>query len=586
MAWTALLQALVARGHCHVQRADAQQLHRRAEEARENAEKLEDTAGRCGWLRAETEVAYVGAENMTRVKEPQSPPRKVKPQITLDDKRPYAITIANVQLSPPPTFIWLARTRSWFDPDLYGSESEAEEPKQDQMRPRCRRVEPFQHFTTQEFNQHLSVLTDLLANSPAAYGCHTLLPGCRVYSQTGTILRVPHMAEGVSLVGRAGAMDERDKRMAEDFMMWVVARRLCLFYKVEGQGLVELTPKTSEAENMAAGARVEATNQCGGRIRLRAGSLLLFRHDLLDYQPLDSELLPRTLRNPRSPASQMEPLQFRKLPKCPGDQGCDRIHVKSMTERFPAGVENCDMSRSLFTAGTDSLLEPPMTRFDKDRRLDLYYAPDRDAPMRGLAYIIHGALLGTGFDNDFFNIDVEEAQALAPSQRWILEVLWKAGWTRPNLRGQRIGNFLGDSGSEWNWIYRKQDRYQLTNNAGFVTCSRLAHTLGLTGPCVTCETACSASLVALNCAAHMMVRPPVGRVRSWESRPVDHLNRLAQDNMKDQAQLKYAVCQGVLVMLHPAGWIGECAATMLSYKGRLLASDGRTGWQLDVPLWM
>ena len=29
------------------------------------------------------------------------------------------------------------------------------------------------------------------------------------------------MAEGVSLVGRAGAMDERDKLMAEEFMMWV-----------------------------------------------------------------------------------------------------------------------------------------------------------------------------------------------------------------------------------------------------------------------------------------------------------------------------------------------------------------------------
>ena len=38
--------------------------------------------------------------------------------------------------------------------------------------------------------------------------------------------------------------------------------------------------------------------------------------------------------------------------------------------------------------------------------------------------------------------------------------------------------------------------------------------------------------------------------------------------MKNQAQLKYAVCMGVLVMLHPGGWIGECAATMLSYKGR------------------
>lgn len=55
---------------------------------------------------------------------------------------------------------------------------------------------------------------------------------------------------------------------------------------------------------------------------------------------------------------------------------------------------------------------------------------------------------------------------------------------------------------------------------------------------------------------------------------------VAQDNMKDQAQLKYAVCMGILVMLHPGGWIGECAATMLSYKGRRLAKRNvwLAGW--------
>ena len=51
----------------------------------------------------------------------------------------------------------------------------------------------------------------------------------------------------------------------------------------------------------------------------------------------------------------------------------------------------------------------------------------------------------------------------------------------------------------------------------------------------------------------------------------------SQDNMKHQAQLKYAVCMGVLVMLHPGGWIGECAATMLSYKGRAPACHNGTG---------
>eukprot|EP00913_Durusdinium_trenchii_P004838 g4493.t1 len=267
---------------------------------------------------------------------------------------------------------------------------------------------------------HLNSLAELLANSPSAFGSRA------VYSQTGTILRVPHMAEGVSLVGRAGAMDERDKLMAEEFMMWVVARRLCLFYK----------------------------------------------------------------------------------------------------------VEVCE---------------------------DLYWAPDRDAPLRGLAYIIHGSFVEEdqliGFDNDFFGIDIEEAQALAPSQRWVMEVgyevLWKAGWTKPTLRGQRIGSFLGDSGSEWNFIYLKRDRYAISNNTGWVTCSRLGHTLG--------------RMVESLHASHMMVRR--------NTRIGEKIAPLSEDNMKDQAQLKYAVCMGVLVMLHPGGWIGECAATMLSYKGRAFTFD-------------
>lgn len=111
-----------------------------------------------------------------------------------------------------------------------------------------------------------------------------------------------------------------------------------------------------------------------------------------------------------------------------------------MTERFPAGAENCDMSFAsaslkpffqrwllrLFSAGSDTLLEPPITRFDKD----LYYLPERDAPMRGLAYIIHGSFVNEeqliGFDNDFFGIDIEEAQAISPSQRWVMEVGYEA----------------------------------------------------------------------------------------------------------------------------------------------------------------
>ncbi|CAJ1385887.1 unnamed protein product [Effrenium voratum] len=521
-----ICQALVSRGYCLLQRPAP----RKGAEALENAEKLQDV----GWLRAETEVAYLGLENMTRIKE------LTLRELELEAGQAEAIEEPSKEAADD-----AKSESSWFDPDLYGSESETEPVKEDPKKSRRDAAPDF--AALKELNAHLDVLVDLLAYSPAAFGA-TKLQG-----KTGTILRVPHTAAGMSLVGKAGPMDERDVRMPEEFMMWVAGRRLCLFYEAEGKGTLELKPKSSELGP--------------AKLRLLPGAVLLFRHDMLEYRYLpddDDCLALQTWLMDKA-----EELHFRQLPKCPGADGCDRIHVKSMTERFPAGVENCDMSFALFTAGSDTLLEPPITRFDKD----LYYSPDRDAPLKGKAYIIHGSFVNEeqliGFDNDFFGIDIEEAQAIAPSQRWVLEVgyevLWKAGWTKPTLRGQRIGSYMGDSGSEWNMIHLKRDRHWLTNNSGFVTCSRLSHTLGLTGPNVTVDTACSASLVATNAAAHQMVRRNV--------RIGEKIAPLNEDNMKYQAQLKYAVCMGVLVMLHPGAWIGECAATMLSYKGRAFTFD-------------
>merc|ERR1712190_161028 len=104
---------------------------------------------------------------------------------------------------------------------------------------------------------------------------------------------------------------------------------------------------------------------------------------------------------------------------------------------------------------------------------------DRDAILYGKAYTMHGSFVSNdvliGFDNEFFGISVEEAEAIAPSQRWVLEVgyecLHKGGWTKPTLLGQPIGCFLGDSCSEWNQVYWKQDKYVQTCNMNSITCS-------------------------------------------------------------------------------------------------------------------
>eukprot|EP00930_Biecheleria_cincta_P063180 TRINITY_DN48682_c0_g1_i1.p1 TRINITY_DN48682_c0_g1~~TRINITY_DN48682_c0_g1_i1.p1 ORF type:complete len:823 (+),score=148.87 TRINITY_DN48682_c0_g1_i1:41-2509(+) len=529
---TEICESLISRGVCVVQMASSSSLR---EEARLNGEKMRDVE----WLRRETEDSYLGKDNMTLVKELPF----------FESETPDISDEAFKQHEPLAEDTDAKSESSWFDPDLYGSASEDEEekPQQKPSQSQLKVTKQLDLAPLRAFDAHLVSLTELLAYSPEAFAARG------VYDRNRTLVRIPHMAEGESLVGHAGPMDEQDVGMPEHFLTWLMQRRLCLFYNVDGQGILDLGFKKADSG--------PAT-----KLILREGMIVLFRADLLDYKyvPEDDSLVLQTWL-----LDAVAPVQFRTLATPPGTQGCDRVHVKSMTERFPAGCDGCDMTWALFTAGTDAQIEPPITRFDKD----LYYIPERDAAMYGKAYIMHGALVNEesliGFDNDFFGIDLEEAQAIAPSQRWVMEVgyetLWKGGWTKKSLKNQRIGTFMGDSGSEWNLIYLRQDKYQLTCNNGFVTISRLAHCLGLTGPTVSVDTACSASLVATNAAAHMMIRRHV--------KHQEKIGPLNDDNMKDQAQLKYALCMGVLCMVHPAGWIGECAATMLSYKGRAFTFD-------------
>mmetsp|Transcript_12481 Transcript_12481/g.35540 ORF Transcript_12481/g.35540 Transcript_12481/m.35540 type:complete len:830 (-) Transcript_12481:158-2647(-) len=373
--------------------------------------------------------------------------------------------------------------------------------------------------------------------------------GFEPYSRSNAFVRTPYTAEEQRPPGLADQdFQERD---VEKFLAWIMRRRLSLIYLIANEGgSFELYPKDHLKMDPV-------------RLPIQKSRMIIFRHDLLSYsyQPQgDSVALQMWLMD--APKE----IKFYQLSTPPGIQGIERVHLTAGTERFPANCVNCNQTFAMFSQGTDALCEVPFYRFDKD----LYCLEDRDAIFYGKAYIMHGSFVSddllVSFDNEFFGISEEDAEAIAPSQRWVLEVgyevLHKAGWTKKELLGARIGTFMGDSGSEWNQVYWKQDKYVYACNHNGVTCTRLATTLNLTGPNVSVDTACSASLVAANSAAHMM--------RRFTYRKQDHLPLTYQ---RPDNELNYAVCQGILAMVHPGGWIGECAATMLSFRGRCFTFD-------------
>mmetsp|Transcript_113621 Transcript_113621/g.321737 ORF Transcript_113621/g.321737 Transcript_113621/m.321737 type:complete len:820 (+) Transcript_113621:65-2524(+) len=368
--------------------------------------------------------------------------------------------------------------------------------------------------------------------------------GIDIHSRTGALVRT----QPGSYTDSYPALSDEDvqSQFLEEYLALVLRRRLCLLYTVENEGgVLELYPK-------------EHLNMGTVKLPMEKSRMVLFRHDMLgySYKPQgDSVALQMWLLDgPKT-------LQFRELPSPPGLHAQYGVHMMSGTERFVGNVENCNMALCMFSRGTDCESMVPYLRFDKD----LYYMEDREmAPLYGKAYHMHGSFVShnvlIGFDNKFFDIAEEEATEMSPSHRWVLEtgyeVLQKGGWTKADIKGKRIGTFIGDSSSEWNIIRFDQNLYTATVNLGSVTVGRLAYCLGMTGPCISVDTACSASLVGANAAAHLM-RPAIG------SEPKAHCD----------VDLEHAVCMGILVMLAPFQWIGECAGNQNSLRGRCFTFD-------------
>ncbi|SEL85781.1 myxalamid-type polyketide synthase MxaB [Stigmatella aurantiaca] len=227
------------------------------------------------------------------------------------------------------------------------------------------------------------------------------------------------------------------------------------------------------------------------------------------------------------------------------------IAVVGMACRLPGGIQTPEEFWALLESGRDAISPIPGDRWDSDK----YYDPDPDAP--GKICTREGGFMSghTVFDAQFFRISPREAMYMDPQQRLILEVAWEAlerACIPPSsLYGSETGVYVGLTCTDYAALMaqcvpeEEADPTASTGSAHSPASGRLSYVLGLHGPSMTLDTACSSALVAVHLACESLRR----------------------------RETDAALAGGVNLMLAPLGHVLLSRAHMLSPEGRCKTFD-------------
>ncbi|WP_346099520.1 acyltransferase domain-containing protein [Streptomyces olivaceiscleroticus] len=226
----------------------------------------------------------------------------------------------------------------------------------------------------------------------------------------------------------------------------------------------------------------------------------------------------------------------------PGARSDEPVAVVGMACRLP-GADGLDAFWELLRSGIDAVRPVPEDRWTADEHAGVpSEAGFLSAPV-------------DRFDPLFFGISPREAAEMDPQQRLFLEVAWEAleqaGLSKERLRCSRTGVFAGAIWHDFADLCGTDDApptsHSATGQALNMVANRLSYTLGLRGPSLTLDSACSSSLLAVHLACRSLL----------------------------EGECDAAVAGGVNLLLSPATMEALTRFGGLSPDGRCKAFDAR-----------
>lgn len=231
------------------------------------------------------------------------------------------------------------------------------------------------------------------------------------------------------------------------------------------------------------------------------------------------------------------------------DTGSDPIAIIGINGRYPKS-NNLEQYWENLQSGKNCITEIPGERWSLD---GFFHANAEEAVKQGKSYSKWGGFIDgfANFDPLFFNISPREAFSMDPQERIFLESCWSvfegAGYTKEKLAQRhqgRVGIFAGITKTGFSLygpeLWRQGENVMAPQTSFSSLANRISYFLDLSGPSITIDTMCSASLTAIHEAC-------------------EHIHR---------QECELAVAGGVNLYLHPSNYVALSKHKMLSKDGR------------------